>query len=69
MNIITESHISQVARWPRAGRHILAQYDDASVVVFQAYRSDIAGFAARHGHFGSSFSFHRMSWIKPTFSG
>lgn len=54
--------------WPRAGRHVLAQYDDESVIVYQAYRPSIGKFAAAHGHFGGpDFSFSRMSWIKPGF--
>ncbi|MEO0601348.1 MAG: DUF4291 domain-containing protein, partial [Myxococcota bacterium] len=53
--------------WPRTGRHILAQYDDASVVVYQAYRADIADHAITHQAFGGPWSFDRMSWIKPNF--
>jgi hypothetical protein len=29
---------AQAARWPASGRHVLAQFDDDSVVVYQAYR-------------------------------
>jgi hypothetical protein len=68
MNLPTESYLNQAARWPQDGRHILAQYDAESVVVYQAYRPAIGHFAAQHGHFGGShFSFERMSWIKPNF--
>lgn len=45
----------------------MAQYDDSSVVVYQAYRPAIAHFAVEHGYFGGEFSFERMSWIKPNF--
>jgi hypothetical protein len=62
-----ESFQAQSARWPAAGRHVLAQYDDASVVVYQAYRPSIGSFAAAHGYFGGGFSLGRMSWIKPNF--
>lgn len=62
-----ESYALQAARWPAAGRHILAQFDDASVVVYQAYRPEIGRFAAAHGYFGGAFSLGRMSWIKPNF--
>ena len=34
--------------WPREGRHILAQYDDSSVVVYQAYCPEIADYAVKH---------------------
>lgn len=58
---------AQAARWPAAGRHVLAQYDDDSVVVYQAYRPSIGQFTAAHGYFGGGFSLGRMSWIKPNF--
>src|SRR5262245_44503815 len=67
MNLITESYQAQVARWPPAGRHILAQFDNDGIVVYQAYRPAIGRFAAEHGYFGGEFSFSRMSWIKPNF--
>lgn len=64
----TESYVEQAARWPRTGRHILAHWDDASVIVYQAYRPSIARYAVAHGAFGGpDFSFSRMSWIKPNF--
>ena len=34
--------------WPQEGRHILAQYDEDSVVVYQAYCPDIAEYAVRN---------------------
>ncbi|MBA2540749.1 MAG: DUF4291 domain-containing protein [Deltaproteobacteria bacterium] len=58
---------AQAARWPASGRHVLAQYDDDTVVVYQAYRPSIGRFAAEHGYFGGEFSLGRMSWIKPNF--
>ncbi len=67
INLITESYLAQVERWPKTGQHILAQYDDETVVVYQAYRSDIGRFAAEHGYFGGDFQLGRMSWIKPNF--
>ena len=67
MNLQTEPYLRQMERWPRAGRHILAQYDEGAVVVYQAYRPNIGRFAAAHGSFGGEFSLGRMSWIKPNF--
>jgi hypothetical protein len=58
---------AQQARWPASGRHVLAQYDADSVVVYQAYRPEIGRFTAEHGYFGGGFSLGRMSWIKPNF--
>lgn len=67
MNLQTEPYLTQVARWPSSGRHVLAQFDDESVVVYQAYRPSIGRYAAEHGYFGNGFSLNRMSWIKPNF--
>jgi hypothetical protein len=62
-----EKYRDQVASWPRSGQHILAQYDDQGVVVYQAYRQAIGEFAARHQYFGGEFKLSRMSWIKTNF--
>jgi hypothetical protein len=67
VNLVTEPYLAQVGRWPRTGRHILAQFDAETVVVYQAYKPSIGRFAAEHGSFGGEFSFTRMSWIKPNF--
>lgn len=61
------SYQEQHLRWPTNGRHIMAQYDDHSIIVYQAYRPAIGHFAARHNYFGGDFSYSRMSWIKPNF--
>ena len=60
-------HSEQIAEWPVSGHHILANFGPDTIVVYQAYRESIGRFAARHQHFGSEFSFNRMSWIKPNF--
>jgi len=67
MAIRTEPYSAQASRWPSEGRHILAQFDDEFVVVYQAYRHSIGHFAAQNGHFGGDFKLSRMSWIKPNF--
>lgn len=45
----------------------MAQYDDETVVVYQAYGETIGHFATSRGYFGEGFSYERMSWIKPNF--
>ena len=60
-------YLDQVPHWPQSGRCILAQFDAASVYVYQAYRPSIARYAVEHQKFGGDFSFNRMSWIKPNF--
>ena len=52
---------------PPEGKVVLAQYDDESIVVYQAYRPEIGLFAAKHNYFGGEFKLSRMSWIKPNF--
>src|ERR1700679_2645599 len=54
-------------RWPSSGRHILAHFDEQTIIVYQAYSASIALFAIRNGYFGGEFSYNRMSWIKPNF--
>ena len=67
MTLVTEPYAEQVKVWPKTGRHILAQYDERSVLVYQAYRPTIGRFAAEHGTFGGDFRYSRMSWVKPNF--
>ncbi len=67
MNISTEQYEKQEKRWPQSGQHILANFDDESIVVYQAYRPSIGSYAVEHQRFGGSFSLNRMSWIKPNF--
>ncbi|MFG2737079.1 DUF4291 domain-containing protein [Streptomyces carpaticus] len=46
---------------------IRADHDAATIVVYQAYSPAIADAALRAGRFVPPFSFHRMTWIKPSF--
>jgi hypothetical protein len=46
---------------------IRADYDARTIVVYQAYAPAIADAALRAGRFVTPFSFHRMTWIKPSF--
>ena len=44
-----QSYVEQQDRiWPKEGRHILAQYDDDTVVVYQAFSLVIAEYAIRN---------------------
>jgi hypothetical protein len=65
--LITEPYTEQVTAWPKEGRHILAQFEDDTIIVYQTYRPVIAKFAVEHGTFGGEFSYSRMSWVKPNF--
>ncbi|MEV0370382.1 DUF4291 domain-containing protein [Streptomyces sp. NPDC050636] len=46
---------------------IRADHDAGTVVVYQAYPPSVADPALRAGRFVPPFSFHRMTWIKPSF--
>lgn len=35
MKLVTEPYLNQVSRWPKNGRHILAQFDDHSIIAIQ----------------------------------
>jgi hypothetical protein len=65
--LVTDPYPEQVMVWPKRVRHVLAQYDAETVVVYQAYNPAIGRYAAEHGRFGGEFSFERMSWVKPNF--
>ncbi|MGC4000544.1 MAG: DUF4291 domain-containing protein [Anaeromyxobacter sp.] len=67
MKLETAPYLVQRDEWPATGRHILAQHDAETVVVYQAYAPAIGRFAAKHGRFGGEFSYDRMSWVKPNF--
>jgi hypothetical protein len=54
--------------WPTFGKHILAQYGEDWIVVYQAYNKDIADYAVENQKFGGShWSSTRMTWIKTNF--
>jgi hypothetical protein len=46
---------------------IRANYDRDTIVIYQAYAANIADVALKLQRFASPFSFHRMTWIKPSF--
>lgn len=57
MGLVTVPYPEQVKVWPTEARHILAQYDDDTIIVYQAYRPSIGRYAAEHGAFGGDFSY------------
>ena len=44
----TQLYMEQVGIWPKEGKHILAQYDEESIIVYQAYSPPIASYAIEH---------------------
>lgn len=67
MNIKTKLYKDQLKYWPLKGHHIMAQFDDKKVIVYQSYRPEIGNFAFQNQYFGGAFSLNRMTWIKPNF--
>ena len=67
ITLATAPYAEQMKCWPRTGQHILAQFDDETIIVYQGYRPIIGQFAVENGRFGSDFKYSRMSWIKPNF--
>lgn len=49
MTIPTEPYLAQRSRWPASGRHILAQFDEQTIIVYQAYSPAIGHYAVQHG--------------------
>ncbi|WP_149206014.1 DUF4291 domain-containing protein [Flavobacterium johnsoniae] len=67
MKIELKKYSEQIKEWPKSGHHIMAQYDDEKIVVYQSYRKEIGEFAVKNQFFGGAFSLERMTWIKPNF--
>lgn len=58
---------TQDAALPQSGETLLANFDDQTIVVYQAFNPLIADEAVASQAFGAHFSLTRMSWIKPGF--
>lgn len=67
MKLTIKKYKEQLQDWPEKGHHIMAQYDDEKIIVYQSYRKKIGEFAVKNQYFGGGFSLERMTWIKPNF--
>lgn len=67
MKLQLEKYNTQIKDWPEKGHHIMAQYNEDTIVVYQSYRKEIGHFAVKNQFFGGAFSLERMTWIKPNF--
>lgn len=63
----TESYQAQQTCWPDVGHHILAHFDDSTIIVYQAFTQATGNEALRRGRFGTGFGLHRTSWLKTSF--
>lgn len=62
-----KKYTEQLKDWPKKGYHIMAQYDEEKVIVYQSYKPSIGNFAVKNQYFGGDFKYSRMTWIKPNF--
>jgi len=67
MQLHKQPYLLNLHQLPQNGRHIVGQYDDDTIVIYQAYKPSIANFALENQMFGGDFSLDRMSWIKSSF--
>lgn len=68
LRLQTELYTEAQERLPHNGKQIIGYQTEESIVVYQAYKPAIADFAVKHQYLGGdSFSYERMSWIKPGF--
>jgi hypothetical protein len=67
MKLKLKKYCEQLMDWPKEGYHIMAQYDNEKIVVYQSYKRSIGEFAVKNQYFGGGFNSERMTWIKPNF--
>ena len=67
MKLNIKPYTEQLKEWPEKGHHIMAQYNDEEIIVYQSYRPSKGNFAVRNQYFGGDFKYTRMTWIKPNF--
>jgi len=47
MKINLKKYKEQLKDWPEKGHHIMAQYDEEKIIVYQTYRKEIGHFAVK----------------------
>lgn len=68
VRVRTEKYLTQKTRLPASGKQVIGYIENDNIIVYQAFNSQIAGYAVKHQQFGGPhYSFSRMSWIKPGF--
>jgi len=62
-------YMDQKVAWPQSGQHILAQSDEDSILVYQAYNKTIGAHASANKKLVGipEYSPTRMTWIKTNF--
>jgi hypothetical protein len=69
MNLSTVNYKEIKGIWPSEGKHILAQYNEKSIIVYQSYKPSIAEHAVKNKCFlgCDDFNPNRCTWIKTNF--
>jgi len=63
-----ENYNKQQVHLPTEGQHIIAQTDEKTITVYQAFNPQISRYAIKNQRFGGNhYSMTRMTWIKPNF--
>ena len=63
-----ESYADHERHLPSSGRFIIAQFDEESIIVYQAFNETIARYAVENGRFGGpAYDDDRITHIKPSF--
>jgi len=63
-----ESSLEFERHLPSSGRYIIAQFDETSIIVYQAFNEKIARYAVSEQRFGGpDYDFKRTTWLKPSF--
>ena len=64
----TEPYALQQQLLPREGQNVIADHTTDTLIVYQAFKPEIADYAVRQQAFGGEHYKHgRMTWIKPGF--
>ena len=68
MNLSTIPYSQYETLLPQSGNWIVGQEIEDDLIVYQAFRPEIADYAITNQKFGGThYSFSRMTWIKPNF--
>jgi hypothetical protein len=67
--LVTERYSQQVPNLPQSGQHILAHYDDETLVVYQSHPPEVAVYAADYQEFNGApgFELPPTTWLQPSF--
>ena len=73
MDFETQLYLEQSKSWPRRGNHIMANYDANSIIVYQAYKSELSRAILECQNFHdvkcieAGYSLTRTTWLKTNF--